>query len=73
MIEDKIKLINSREEVESYLRINGISGKAKDFLITKWEEFQEQKVELEIEEPEVPINEIKNSIVDVDSVESKEE
>lgn len=72
MIEDKIKLINSREEVERYLKVNGISGKAKDSLLEKWEYFQLNEPE-PAAEPEIEINEVKASIVDIDSIDIKEE
>lgn len=71
MIKDKIKLINSKDEVERYLKVNGISGKAKDSLVAEWEAFKNN--ETTAEEPEVVVNEVKTSVVDDESVEVKEE
>ena len=71
MIKDKIKLIRSREHLEHYLKVNGISGKAKDALVKTWEDFQ--NAESEVAKPEIIINEVKTSVVENEDIELKEE
>ena len=72
MIEDKIKLINNREAVSDYLKINGISGAAKDKLLAKWDTMQAEPV-VTAPEPEVDINTVKTSVIDDESIEVKED
>lgn len=70
MIEDKIKLIDNRESVAEYLKINGISGNAKERLLARWDEMKNapQTVESDVE-----VNIIKTSVIEDENLEIKEE
>ena len=70
MIEDKIKLITSREAVVEYLKINGISGNAKEKFLAIWDAAQSEE---QVSEPELEVNVVKTSVVDDESIETKEE
>lgn len=68
MNKDKIKLFTDKGELLNYLSINGISGVAKDNIVTEWENTQK-----EVEITDVVFNVTKTSIVDSDEVETKED
>jgi len=68
MIEDIIKLMDSREAVLQYLKVNGISGKAKDNLLAKWDLMQN---EAQMPEPE-PIVVIEES-ADIEEIDLEED
>lgn len=70
MNRDKLKLFINKADLLNYLKINGISGVAKDKLVADWENIQADIPE-EIEE--TVFNDTKTSIVTDEYVETKEE